>query len=381
MSCLWWDIFYLPRFINTFTLVSISRVPIREFLFLSTHKLILDVRSPGEYDHAHMPGSVNLPLFTNEERKVVGTAYKQESREIAIKLGLDFFGPKMRVIVEEVEKLVNALSLKHETDGSHSEGSATHKQQEVFLFCWRGGMRSAAVAWLLELYGFTVVVLAGGYKAYRNYVGQLLSAPYSLVVLGGYTGSGKTEVLYGLEKRGAAIIDLEGLAQHKGSAFGNIGMPPQPTQEMFENLLARVLSQLRNAQIWVEDESQRIGLINIPAPFWKTIRSAPVCFLEIDFEQRLEHITEEYGAFSKEDLGAAIQRISKRLGGLETKLAFQYLQENNYKACFRILLSYYDKHYLKGLHNREELPSLLNKFACDTVSADNAGLLLKHSLA
>ncbi|MEJ7913265.1 MAG: tRNA 2-selenouridine(34) synthase MnmH [Chitinophagaceae bacterium] len=371
----------MPLFLNTFTPVSITRVPIKEFLVLSAHKLIVDVRSPGEYEHAHMPRSVNLPLFTNEERKVVGTAYKQESREIAIKAGLDFFGPKMRLIVEEVEKLAQDFNLKQVADADLTGSGSVNTQGEVFLFCWRGGMRSAAVAWLLALYGFSVVVLAGGYKAYRNYVLQLLSAPYSLIVLGGYTGSGKTEVLYGLKNRGSAIIDLEGLAQHKGSAFGNIGMPPQPTQEMFENLLAVSLSRLQNGPIWVEDESQRIGLINIPATFWKTIRSAPVCFLEIGFEERLEHITEEYGAFSKEDLSAAIQRISKRLGGLETKNAFQYLQENNYKECFRILLTYYDKHYLKGLHNREELPSLLTRVACDTVSADNASFLLKHSFA
>jgi tRNA 2-selenouridine synthase len=365
--------------VNTFVAVSASRISIKEFLTCSQNGLVIDVRSPGEYNHAHMPGSVNIPLFDDEERKVVGTAYKQQSREEAIKIGLDFFGPKMRVIVEEVEHLVNQR--KSATSNPVTNGGEPPSVKSVFLFCWRGGMRSAAISWLLHLYGFNVIVLAGGYKAYRNYVLEVLNEPYSLNVVGGYTGSGKTEVLHRLKNKGACIIDLEHLALHKGSAFGSIGMPAQPSQEMFENLLASALSSQREETIWIEDESQRIGLVNIPAPFWQTIRRAPVYFIDIPFEERLGHITEEYGAFDREALAAAIQRISKRLGGLETKNALRYLQENNFKECFRILLAYYDKHYLKGLHNREALSALLTNFPCARVSVANADLLLKHQPA
>jgi tRNA 2-selenouridine synthase len=279
----------------------------------------------------------------------------------------------MRQIVEEVETLL------HERQGegfANSTGGTGRPQGDVFLYCWRGGMRSAAVAWLLGIYGYSVVLLAGGYKAYRNYVLEVLGRPHPLRVIGGFTGSGKTEVLHKLSEEGARVIDLEGIAGHKGSAFGNIGLPPQPKQEMFENLLAMELSRPASLPLWIEDESQRIGLVNIPTPFWHTLRSAPISFLDIPFEERLEHITAEYGQCEKDALGEAIQRISKRLGPLDTKNAFQFLHEDNYKECFRILLRYYDKHYLKGLHKRDELQSLLTNFACATVTPDNAILLL-----
>jgi tRNA 2-selenouridine synthase len=237
-------------------------------------------------------------------------------------------------------------------------------------------MRSAAVAWLLGIYGYSVVLLAGGYKAYRNHVLEVLAHPYSLRVIGGFTGSGKTEVLHRLEREGARVIDLEGIAGHKGSAFGNIGLPPQPKQEMFENLLATELSRSPSTPLWIEDESQRIGLVNIPTPFWQTLRNAPISFLDGPFEERLEHITGEYGQCEKDALADAIQRISKRLGPLDTKNAFQFLQDENYRECFRILLRYYDKHYLKGLHKRDALQSLLTNFACTTVTPDNANRLL-----
>lgn len=337
-----------------------EKLLITDFLEQSKAQLVIDVRSPGEYNHAHMPGAVNIPLFTDEERKVVGTAYKQESREKAIKHGLDFFGPKMKNIVEEVERLL-----------SKNQGSRT-----VFLYCWRGGMRSGAIAWLLNLYGFRVYLLAGGYKSFRNHVLKTFSFPFSLKVIGGYTGSGKTELLHELQKRGEVIVDLEGLAIHKGSAFGNIDSPKQPTQEMFENLLAMDLLKLRQEKtVWVEDESQRIGNVNIPGEFWDQLRHSPLYFLDIPFEERLTHICEEYGQYKKEDLQLRIERISKRLGGLETKHALQYLEENNINECFRILLKYYDKLYLKGLHNRKDLASLLTQINCEKVCAANAQLL------
>ena len=369
-----------------------------DFLRESKNALILDVRSPGEYNHAHLPEALSLPLFSDEERAVVGTEYKQVGRQAAIKIGLDYFGPKMRKMVEEVEALVNSKQLaagSGEKDSCSAADCRLPTTNSVFVYCWRGGMRSGAVSWLLNLYGFNVTVLAGGYKAFRNHVLQTFELPYSFKILGGYTGSGKTEVLQQLKEKGEKVICLEGLASHKGSAFGNINMPPQPTQEMFENLLSR---ELRNVSgelsvvsrdsgdapftthqspltIWLEDESQRIGSINLPNAFWQTMRSSPVYFLDIPFEERLKHITEEYSRCDREKLAGAIERIKKRLGGVETKNALQALDEEAYTECFRILLHYYDKFYLKALHNREGLPSLLTKIPCETVSENNAALL------
>lgn len=305
---------------------------------------ILDVRSPAEYHHAHIPGALSLPLFSDEERAIVGTAYKQESREQAIKLGLDFFGPKMRPMVEFVEDLMKGKDNK-----------------TVVVHCWRGGMRSDAVAWLLTLYGFSVHKLDGGYKAYRRWVLDQFNFPYQFLILGGYTGSGKTKLLYDLEKKGESIIDLEGIAIHKGSAFGHINLPDQPGQEMFENLLANELFKKRERLIWLEDESQRLGHVNIPEALWTTMRNGKVKFITIPFEVRLKNIVEEYGNLPRQALHDGILRIQKRLGGLDTKNALAFLAQEDIVSCFRILLHYYDKQYDKGLQKRQNWKDLLEE--------------------
>ncbi|MFZ1452777.1 MAG: tRNA 2-selenouridine(34) synthase MnmH [Ferruginibacter sp.] len=361
----------------------IQKITIEEFLPLAKQYPVLDVRSPGEYTHAHIPTAHSLPLFTDEERKQVGTAYKQQSREAAIKIGLDYFGVKMKVMVEQAESIAAEFSkriIDAKVPVPPSGGGGG-----FLVHCWRGGMRSAAVAWLLDLYGFKVYLLVGGYKAYRKWILEQFEKDYNFNIIGGYTGSGKTLLVHELIKENKTVIDLEGLANHKGSAFGAIENMPQPGQEMFENLLAQALAdtgypildestqnqassiQYPASAIYIEDESQRIGNLQIPMPLWHTMRKAPVFFLDIPFEERLNYITEEYGKLKKETLKEAILRIQKRLGGLETKNAINFLEEKQYAACFRILLTYYDKWYHKGLYNRENISSLLNKIPCTGV--------------
>jgi tRNA 2-selenouridine synthase len=371
--------------------MAVSRIDVEDFLSLGFQYPVIDVRSEGEFAHAHIPGAISMPLFNNDERKIVGTAYKQQSKQQAIKIGLAIFGKKMVDIVEFVEKL-----FENKEPGT---GAKT-----VVVHCWRGGMRSGGVSWLLDMYGFKVYTIMGGYKAFRQWGIRQFEKDYSINILGGYTGSGKTFVLEQIRKQNRVVIDLEDIAKHKGSAFGNIGMPQQPSQEMFENLLAL---DLRKAQqkvdrckltddsrddvdrgsmtddggklssvvtqqsscIWVEDESQRIGLVNIPMPLFKKMRNKPVYFLDIPFEERLQHIVSGYGKGDKQELASAIIRIQKRLGGLETKTAINYLIEDNLVESFRILLKYYDKQYLKGLHSRENLKDLLHEIECETVDA------------
>ncbi len=368
--------------------MAIQKITIEQFLELAKQHPVFDVRSPGEYNHAHISNAHNLPLFNDEERKIVGTAYKQQSREVAIKIGLDFFGVKMKAMVEEAERIVadfyksftksNTPVFPFPQDALQGGGGG------VLVHCWRGGMRSAGVAWLLDLYGFKVYTLAGGYKAYRKWILAQFEKEYRFNIVGGYTGSGKTLVLHQLKKQHKLIIDLEALANHKGSAFG--GMGPQPTQEMFENMLAETLfacrcsfieendaastNDQRSTVIYIEDESQRIGNLQIPMPLWNSIRKSPVYFLDIPFEERLNYITEEYGKLDKEKLVNAVIRIQKRLGGLETKSTINHFLENNYKESFRILLTYYDKWYIKALHNRENLSALLNKIPCRGVDTN-----------
>lgn len=361
-------------------LMAITKLPINEFLSLAKTSLVLDVRSPGEFLQAHIPGAHNISLFTDEERKVVGTAYKQQSKQAAIKIGLSYFGVKLLQMVEAVEEIIKTNSSVQQTDAT-----------VVLVHCWRGGMRSAGVAWLLDLYGYKVYTLIGGYKAYRNWVLAQFEKVYPMAILGGYTGSGKTEVLHALAKQGANIIDLEGLANHKGSAFGAFGQPEQPSQEYFENKLALVLSELAEKItmepngtskniIWIEDESQRIGNRTIPTIFFQQMRKKQVYFLNIPFDERLNFIDAQYGQFEKTALVNAVIRIKKRLGGLETKNSVNYLIEDQTKEAFRILLHYYDRLYFKALsNNREDITTAVIKVEATAVNPlENAALLVAN---
>lgn len=345
--------------------MSQSSVNIEQFLLMRNRMPVLDVRSPGEYAHAHIDGAYSLPLFSDEERKIVGTTYKQKSREQAIKAGLDFF--RMKPMLEEAEKIITQHSLSSGPEG-----------RSVIVHCWRGGMRSAAVAWLLNLYGFQVYLLAGGYKSFRRWALGQFEKSYNFQILGGYTGSGKTLVLHELKKYGQQVLDLEDIAKHKGSAFGALGQPAQPSQEMFENSIALSLSGFNEMQpVWVEDESQRIGMLTIPHPLWRELRKRPVSFMEIAFEKRLDNIISDYGGFDTSKLIESVLRIQKRLGPKETKDTVGFLVEGNVREAFSILLKYYDKVYAKALLNRNNVGEMVNKFSFQGVDivADTQKLL------
>ncbi len=345
--------------------MAVLKINIEDFINQTATGIIIDVRSPAEFDHAHIPTAHNLPLFSNEERAIIGTTYKKLSREAAIKAGLPLFGNKMLGMIETVESWIN------EKQKNNASAKPT-----IFIHCWRGGMRSAAVAWLLDVYGYKVIQLTGGYKAYRNWVLAQFNLSYSFKVLGGYTGSGKTEILQELQKRKYSVVDLEGLAHHKGSAYGAIGQPVQPSQEMFENILAHSLLEQNknNAPIWIEDESQRIGTVLIPTPLFHLIRNSTCYFLTIPFNQRLDFILKGYGKFDKQSLMDATLRIQKRLGGLETKTAINHIIEGEYKEAFFILLKYYDKWYEKNANSvtvpKIELIPILSEKVDSKLNAD-----------
>lgn len=343
--------------------MAVEQVAIDDFIKLARKNLVIDVRSPKEYQQAHYPGALSIPLFDDEERKVVGTTYKQKSREKAIKIGLDFFGPKMKTIVNQVE---GALKKRNENT--------------VVVYCWRGGMRSSAIAWLLDLYGFEVYCLNDGYKNFRNWVLAQFEKPYKIKILGGYTGSAKTEILLQLQAENHAVVDLEGIAGHKGSAFGNLNNIPQNSTEHFENKLALRLYELntiefKNPDIWVESESSRIGNVNIPHKFFNQMKMASRINIEVPFEKRLDFILEGYGQFDKEKLIAATQRVKKRLGGLETKRAIEFFEDGDHKKAFAILLKYYDKAYAKSRKRFCEASRTIN--LPNTNAKENAHLLLK----
>jgi len=294
---------------------------------------ILDVRSPGEYQRAHIPGAISFPIFDDEERARVGTAYKQISKDKAIELGLELVGPKLAKWVKQAKKMA--------------------VDNTVLVHCWRGGMRSGSMAWLFETAGLKVKILVGGYKAYRNYVLSEFERKIPFVVLGGRTGSGKTDILLEMQKRGAQVIDLEGVAHHRGSAFGHLGLAPQPTSEHFEN---EVVTQLRQMDyqkpIWIEDESRHIGQVFMPLGLYTQLREAPILFLDIAAEYRLPYLVEVYAHYPKEDLEHAVGKIKKRLGGDFYKSAIEALEADDFRQVAAITLNYYDKAYVHGLQQR-----------------------------
>jgi tRNA 2-selenouridine synthase len=299
------------------------------------HIPIIDVRSPGEFAKGHIPNANNIDLFTDEERAIVGTAYKKESKERAIEIGYEFVKPKLNDFITKSTEIA--------------------PEKEVVVHCWRGGMRSNAFANHLIENGFIkVYVIEKGYKAFRNYVLQYFEKPFNLKVLGGYTGTGKTEILHFLEKKGQQVIDLEGLANHRGSAFGGIDLPPQPTTEQFENNLFLKLQSLNpKLPIWVEDESKMIGNISIPNLFYFKMCDMPVYFLDVPLEKRIQHLVDIYANLNQDKLADAITRITKRLGYDNAKFALEELERRNYYKVVEIALLYYDKYYVKGLQKRE----------------------------
>jgi tRNA 2-selenouridine synthase len=301
------------------------------FLSERVSRVVLDVRSPGEYRQGHIPGAISFPLFTDEERAAVGTMYKQVGKEEAMELGLRIVGPKM------VDFVIQAKVL------------APHRRLAVH--CWRGGQRSGSMAWLFRQAGFEVITLEGGYKAYRHLVlDGLRETELKLIVLGGKTGSGKTKILHALRDMGAQIIDLEGLAHHKGSAFGFIGEAPQPTVEQFENALFEAsLSLDQGARIWVENESRSIGRIYIPEGFWVKMKKAPLVIIEIPDAARIENLLSDYVLTDRTELETAFNKIARKLGGQHLKTALESLQAGDYAAAAQVALAYYDKTYLYGL--------------------------------
>ncbi len=303
------------------------------FLTMSADRPVFDVRSPGEFNHGHIPGAISFPLFTDDERAQVGTFYKQKGAEPAFILGLQFVGPKMAGFVQSAIKLVPG--------------------RKVAVHCWRGGQRSGSMAWLLQQAGFDVVTMAGGYKAYRNHVLQHFAEQrLDLRIVGGKTGTGKTKILHALRDLGEQIIDLEGIACHKGSAFGFIGERPQPTVEQFENDLHQVFAALDPARpVWLENESHSIGRVFIPDGLWNQMKTAPLFHVEIPEPDRIGNLLADYVIEHTADLQLAFQKIASKLGGLRLKNALAALQEGDFAAAATIALEYYDKTYQHCLDN------------------------------
>jgi tRNA 2-selenouridine synthase len=304
------------------------------FLEVTARFPVIDVRSPGEFGQGHVPGAVNIPLFDDSERAIIGTLYVKSGHDEAIMKGLDIALPKIEFFLESLNPVC-------------SKGM-------ILLHCWRGGMRSALMAEVFSKAGYEVDVLSGGYKAYRHAIREGFSMPARVVVLGGYTGTGKTEILNAMAMAGEQVIDLEQLASHKGSVFGALGQPDQPTNEQFENDLWFQWQKLDLSRpVWLEDESRMIGRITLPDPVVEQLSNGLLIRAELDVTVRIERLVKEYADFDNMLLAGAINKISERLGGAMTKAALAALDNGRFADVAAIVLAYYDKAYLFSVTRRK----------------------------
>ena len=304
-------------------------VSVEEFLKMPCPAF--DVRSPSEFDKGRIPNAISLPLLDDDERAAVGTAYKQAGRNEAIELGLKFVGPKLSTFISKVTS------------------------PNAKLYCWRGGLRSNSMSWLLNLFNIKSVTLNGGYKAFRRWVLSQTEIPRKIALVGGMTGSRKTSILKALKLRGEQVLDLEALACHRGSSYGMLNMPQQPSTEHFENEISTQLCAFDPERtIWIEDESRQIGSCVIPPGLFHQMRLANLFIIERPCQERIDNLLQDYGAADVDSLITATQRISKRLGGLKTRQVIEAIHQGQLQDAIEMVLKYYDSAYMYTILKRAQ---------------------------
>jgi tRNA 2-selenouridine synthase len=308
-----------------------------EELVRSDKYVPVDVRSPIEHEEAAIPGSVNIPLFTNEERQEIGILYKQSGNQAAKWRAMEIVSPKLPSLLNEIKNL--------EANGA-----------KPVIHCWRGGSRSKAVASFLEFSGVPSIRLAGGYRAYREYILDKIPEilPDKAVVLHGLTGTGKTVILEKLQEKGFPVIDLEHMANHRGSLFGTIGIGEGHNQKTFDALLFERLLEIKESEYFiVEAESKRIGRAVQPDFMMDLKKNGTHFLIQCSLENRVDRIYGEYVESYKEKqwfqdvVIEKVKRIEKRLKSPDLVQSIEYATQNkNYKEVISILLEhYYDPRY------------------------------------
>lgn len=287
---------------------------------------VVDVRSPSEFLQDHIPGAVNLPVLTDAERAEVGTIYKQVSPFEARKLGA-------------------ALVAKNAASHLRSHLAEKPGSYRPLVYCWRGGQRSNAFASILSQIGWRADVLSGGYKSYRRLIVEQLyqrSFVGRVVLLDGDTGSGKTDILQRLAASGWQIIDLERMANHRGSVLGGLAQA-QPSQKAFESMLARRMADLDPARATiVEAESSKIGAINLPPALWDAMSSAPRLVLDVPREARARYLVHAYRDLNSVDLAERVRQLHRRHGAAQV-IAWSDLAASGQTE--ELAMSLMEKHY------------------------------------
>jgi len=295
--------------------------------------LLVDARSPAEFADGTIPGAVNVPIFDDLERAEVGTLYKQQGNAAARRLGVERVAPKIPALIRQVEEALGAAS------------------PPVLVFCWRGGMRSRALVDFLNLAGIPARQVAGGHKAFRRHVLDYFEHGTwgRLLVLRGLTGTGKTRLLHELQGQGYPVLDLEGLACHRGSAFGAVGLEAQPTQKNFEALLWDAMRRIPDdGYALSEGESRHIGRLILPGRVYDALQLETSLWIETPMEQRIDIILEDYPAREAQAhlFERPIRAITERLGKEKVQRLLDHLGERNWRELVReLMVDYYDPLY------------------------------------
>jgi tRNA 2-selenouridine synthase len=300
---------------------------------IAQYSAIIDARTPAEFELDHIPGAINCPVLSNEERAIIGTIYKQVSPFEAKRLGASMVVANLAVHLKE----------------TFADKPANWKP---LVYCWRGGLRSGSMVTWLRLVGWDAQQLAGGYKSFRHHVVEQIDAivpQLQLRVLCGATGSAKTSVLLALQQQGAQVLDLEGLARHKGSLLGALPGIAQPSQKNFETLLAQQLQTLDLSRpVYIEGESPKIGRVGLPLLLVQHMRQSPVAEIKASPEARLAYLLRDY-AYLGDDVDTLCERLGflKEIQGNETIARWQqWAQEGNLPALFEELMRlHYDPQY------------------------------------
>ena len=327
--------------------------------FRKNKGLLIDVRSPEEYYKGHMPNSINIPIFNNEERSVVGKKYKISGRENAVREGF-------KIIENKIDKLLKKFILiKKEFLISTIDNYSN--DNNIKIYCARGGMRSQSMLWLLEKFNYPCVTLNGGYKTYRNWVLNRFKDNKKIIVIGGKTGTRKTKILNKLKSLDYQILDFESLANHRGSSFGGLGMKEQPTNEQYENLIAENLHKMNKDNfIFVEAESPNIGKNRIPNELFKQMNNSKRIEIIRSESIRIKELINTYSKYQKNDLKESVLKISKRLGPQRTKSAIVSIDNEDWENVCKSVLDYYDRCYEHELKDKQDVKILDMKLKTDT---------------
>ena len=301
----------------------------------------VDVRCPREFSKGHFTGAINIPIFSDDEYEKLGTTYRIKGQEEAVKLGESYAKKSTPDILNQFSSLNN---------------------QNLIIYCARGGMRSKGMEMILDDSPSSIYRIDKGYKSIRKYSLNAFNKKRTVIIIAGSTGTGKTDILKNMKTKGYNIIDLEGLASHRGSAFGDLGLKKQPTQQQFENNLSIDWKNIdEEYPVFIESESRRIGKLVIPEGLWNQMESGYYLKINMNIDRRVDNLINEYGHHDINKLQDRVERISKKLGATETKDAINLLSDSNlFDFCKLLLNKYYDKMYGKAYEMRESPKGVLD---------------------